>query len=379
MIRYFSFLTLILLFQGCQDIYEDFPVPEASVVADFEFEVIDADNRIVQFTNTSIIPESAGQATYTWSFGDEITSGEESPTHSYPAFSEYTVKLVVTTTRGGIAESSSTLVLTQPLDIDFTLFYMDTNVQTIFGVGNNPSEIEAGGFGNGIAIDNEAAKLYFVDDDNLQIKRCNLDGTDVEVLYDDFSGVSNIALDTENGFVFWTNRQDGSVHRGRLDGSGSSEMIINTLSLPEGIAYHAGKIYISDVDVPPVGENIYVANANGSGLEVLVPGAWGYGMAIDPVNERLYFGDQAVFDNPDDNRIKSVNMNDPTDLTSLVSLEPLGSNGSRTYGITVRPDEGKFYWTDRNASVIKRANLDGTGVESILVVDGIPRGLAAAN
>jgi DNA-binding beta-propeller fold protein YncE len=154
------------------------------------------------------------------------------------------------------------------------------------------------------------------------------------------------------------------------------ETVIEGLELPEGIAVHNGKIYVSDVNVPPVGENIYVANTNGSGLEVFVAGSWGYGMAVDPVNQRLYFGDQAVYDDPEDNRIKSVDLNDNSDIVTVAPIEPIGANGSRTYGIEINTDESKVYWTDRSSGRIKSANLDGSNVETVLVAEGSPRGIA---
>jgi DNA-binding beta-propeller fold protein YncE len=375
--RYIFIIIFTVLLGACASIDDEFPVPPASTVSKFSVEVLDEDERSVQFNNESIIPENAGSATYTWSFGDGTTSSEESPTHTYDEYGEYRVKLVVLTSNSGeIKESSQELALLQAVDIDFTLFYMDTDMLQIIGVGQQNVNAEVNGFGNGLAIDREGAKLYYADDDNLSLNSMNLDGSNPEVLYNGLTGIGSVAVDPDGGKVYWTNRTDGIVQRGNLDGSGSVETIIEGLSLPEGIAVHNGKIYVSDVDVPPVGENIYVANTNGSGLEVFVAGSWGYGMAVDPVNERLYFGDQAIFDDPDDNNIKSVALNDNTDIRIVAPLEPLGSNGSRTYGIGINSNENKVYWTDRESARIKSANLDGSEVETVLVAEGTPRGIA---
>ena len=374
----YKILVFFLLF-SCEDIYEDFPVPEASTVPQFSYEIVDESNRIVEFTNESIIPESAGEASYTWSFGDGSNSSEASPTHTYTSFGEYTVKLVVITSSGDIVETSKVINIIQPIDIDFSLFYMDTDLMQIISVGQVNQEIPVSGFGTGIAIDRENEKIYFVDDDNLEILRSDLDGSNTEVLYSGLTGATNLTLDTDNNQVFWTNRVDGTVHRGSMDGTIPEETIINSLALPEGIAYFNGKIYISDVQVPPIGENIYVANANGTNLEVYVPGSWGYGLAVDPVNERLYFGDQGVYDDPNDNRLRSVSLSDNTDIITVSEIEPIGSNGSRTYGIFVKTDENKVYWSDRNSQKIKRSNLDGSDVEVLVVSEGSPRGLAYSN
>ncbi|MGJ3233987.1 PKD domain-containing protein [Marivirga sp.] len=375
--RYILIILFTVLLGACASIDDEFPVPPASTVSKFSLEVLDEDERSVQFNNESIVPENAGSATYTWSFGDGTNSSEESPTHTYEEFGEYEVKLVVLTSASGeIKESSQELALLQAVDIDFTLFYMDTDMLQLIGVGQQNVNAGVNGFGNGLAIDRAGGKLYYADDDNLTLNSINLNGSNPEVLFDGLTGIGSVTVDSESGKVYWTNRTDGVVQRGNLDGSGSVETVIEGLDLPEGIAVHNGKIYVSDVNVPPVGENIYVANTNGSGLEVFVAGSWGYGMAVDPVNERLYFGDQAVYDDPEDNRIKSVNLNDNSDIVTVATIEPIGANGSRTYGIGINTAENKIYWTDRSAGRIKSANLDGSGVETVLVAEGSPRGIA---
>jgi len=375
--RYILIIFLTVLLGACSSIDEDFPVPPASTVSKFSVEVLDEDERRVQFNNKSIVPENAGSATYTWSFGDGTTSSEESPTHTYEEFGEYEVKLVVLTSNSGeIKENSQELALLQAVDIDFTLYYMDTDRLQLIGVGEQNVNADVNGFGNGLAIDREGGKLYYADDDNLSLNSMNLDGSNQEVLYDGLTGIGSVTVDSESAKVYWTNRTDGVVQRGNLDGSGSVETVIEGLELPEGIAVHNGKIYVSDVNVPPVGENIYVANTNGSGLEIFVAGSWGYGMAVDPVNGRLYFGDQAVYDDPEDNKIKSVNLNDNSDIVTVADIEPIGANGSRTYGIGINTVENKVYWADRSSGRIKSANLDGSGVETVLVAEGSPRGIA---
>lgn len=375
--RYILIICFTVLLGACASIDDEFPVPPASTVSKFSIEILDEEERVVQFNNESIVPENVGEAKYTWSFGDGTNSSEESPTHTYDEFGEYEVKLVVLTTGSGeIKESSQELAVLQPVNIDFTLFYMDTDMLQIIGVGEQNVNVDVNGFGNGLAIDREGGKLYYADDDNLSLNRMDLDGGNPEVVYDGLTGIGSVAIDVVDGRVYWTNRVDGTVHRGNLDGSGSAETIIEGLELPEGIAVHNGKVYVSDVQAPPVGENIYVANTNGSGLDVFLAGSWGYALAIDPVNERLYFGDQGVYDDPEDNRLKSVNLNDNSDIVTVAEIEPIGANGSRTYGIGINTAESKVYWTDRSSGRIKSANLDGSGVETVLVAEGSPRGIA---
>jgi len=362
---------------GCTSIDDNFPVPEASTVPKFSAEVLDEETREVKFNNESIVPEIAGNVTYNWAFGDGSSSTEESPTHIYDAFGEYEVKLVILVPeQSQIVETANPLALLQPINIDFTLFYMDADLLAIEAVGLTTNTIGLNGFGGGLALDKQAGVLYYSDDDNLQIKRVSKDGSDPEILFEGLTAVGNIALDVPNGKVYWTNRSEGAVYRGNMDGSGSAEQIINTLELPEGIAVSGDKIYISDVQAPPIGENIYEADLNGANLEIFLGGSWGYGLAVDEANGRLYFGDQGVFDNPNDNRLKSVSLINTSDVQTVANLEAIGDNGSRTYGIAINTVENKVYWSDRNSDKIKSANLDGSELSTILVAEGQPRGIA---
>ena len=57
-----------------------------------------ADGMVVTFTNESTV---SGTVTYAWDFGDEETSTEKDPVHTYAVKGEYTVTLTVTDENGG--------------------------------------------------------------------------------------------------------------------------------------------------------------------------------------------------------------------------------------------------------------------------------------
>jgi PKD repeat protein len=371
-------LLLVVATQACVDIDKDFPVPPASTVARFDFQVLDRDNRVVKFTNTSIIPERAGSVTYTWNFGDGRTSTDAEPTHTFNTFGEFDVRLVVITSASAeVREFRRSVAVLQPFDFDFTLFYLDSDLLKIVGLSEeNPSEIEVAGFGLGMAIDRAAGMLYYTDDDNDRIFRIRTDGTGRQELFSGFNRVTGIALDIPNGMMYWTSRGDKVVYRGRMDGSGDKEVVMSGLDLPDAVAVHNGKVYVSDVAAPPIGEKIYRSNLNGSGFEVFLNGIWGYALAVDEVNNRLIIEDQGDYDNPNDNRIRSVNLDNTADNITIGMLDNSGANGSRSYGIAIDHQNNKIFWTDRNTRRIRRANFDGTAAETVTVVIGSPRGLA---
>ena len=75
---------------------------------------------------------------------------------------------------------------------------------------------------SGLALDVPGGKVYWTEWDLDRIMRSNLDGTDVEVLYD-YPAFSNnnpqdIEIDQTNGWLFWTNPIGQEIVRSDLDG-----------------------------------------------------------------------------------------------------------------------------------------------------------------
>ena len=77
------------------------PTEPTELKADFTFEVKGLD---VVFTNTS-----TGATSYKWDFGDEETSKEASPTHSYASSGEYVVRLMAANADGIVDKKEQTV------------------------------------------------------------------------------------------------------------------------------------------------------------------------------------------------------------------------------------------------------------------------------
>ena len=99
-----AFLMLIaaMVFTGCNKEEEK---PEITGEALFSYE---ADGLTVTFTNESTVTPPV---TYLWDFGDEETSTEKDPVHTYAKKGEYTVKLTVTDQNGGTHEVSTSIAV----------------------------------------------------------------------------------------------------------------------------------------------------------------------------------------------------------------------------------------------------------------------------
>ena len=101
------FLFSMLFTVGCEDDSSSVDPPTAR----FTY-VVDEDNGlIVTFTNASLDAD-----TYSWDFGDDESSTEMSPSHTYAADGEYTVTLTATNS-GGSTSASETLTLTSVLTL----------------------------------------------------------------------------------------------------------------------------------------------------------------------------------------------------------------------------------------------------------------------
>lgn len=109
------------------------------------------------------------------------------------------------------------------------------------------------------------------------------------------------------------------------------------------------KIYFAD----NMNDRIGRCNSDGSMLEFLVTGGISRpaGIAVDPVGEKLYFGDVA--------KIRRCNL----DGTLVEELVDLGL--TLLWDLEVDPGSDKMYWTEWSQARIRRANLDGTAIEDV--------------
>ena len=161
-----------------------------------------------------------------------------------------------------------------------------------------------------------------------RIARANADGTGGETLMDgltDGVGPRDLAVDSINGKLYWSNKSAAALHRCNLDGTGD-EAIVNE-AYPEGLA-------------------------------------------LDVAGGKIYWADY-TYSEP---RIRRANL-DGTDVEDLAAC----TAGCVLVGLALDLPAGKVYWTERMDQEIKRANMAGGGVETVLhCYDGIghPWGIA---
>ena len=162
------------------------------------------------------------------------------------------------------------------------------NIQRANLDGSNIRPLITGVVSLGIALDVDGGKIYWtgmgIDDPGTDkvsggVYSANLDGSNIETLVTGLGFPLDIALDLDEGKIYWTDagtdsRDTANIQRVNLDGS-NIEALITGLEAPAGIALDVdeGKIYWTDTgtDAPGTG-NIQRANLDGSNIEALITG-----------------------------------------------------------------------------------------------------------
>lgn len=235
--------------------------------------------------------------------------------------------------------------------------------------GSNLEELVTTGLDNvgSIAVDRFAGKMYWTDWTDATLKRADLDGSNVETLLSGLSGPYGIALDAGSGKMYWTEFSAGKIRRANLDGSGAEDLVTTGLNHVNGIALDLdnGKMYWGDGSA--VNGEIERANLDGTSVETVLSGLSSpMEIALDVPNRMMYWADLGT------DRVQRAN----TDGTGVEDLyvSPLGT----PVGVALDLAAGKLYFTDFGGSISKvlRSNLDGSGLEEIVNTGiGAPYGL----
>jgi len=213
-------------------------------------------------------------------------------------------------------------------------------------------------------------KLYFADNGNDKILRCDLNGTNLEELVTtDIEVVGCIDIDRTGGKMYWTDWSASTAHIKRADLTGGNiETLLSSLSGPYGLALDVtgGKMYWTEFSSGVIRR----ANLDGSGMEDLVTTGLSHaaGIALDLTAGKMYWADGATEYSA---KIQRANL-DGASVETLVD-DPLIAPQNVVLDLTA----GKMYWSDLGTDSWWRANLDGTDLEEILLsVYGTPIGVA---
>ncbi|MFD2553072.1 PKD domain-containing protein [Sphingobacterium tabacisoli] len=363
-----TLLIVLIAMVGCKDNKYNFddlgePVKSFFMVKGTEFKI----NEAIEFANGS---ESA--ETYLWDFGDGTSSKEKAPLKTYTAPGVYTVKLKAVGA-GGTGNYSVDLAVIDPdavIDTDKELFFIEYGSKLIRKVSLVPGSAAetvismTGKEGHGMAYDAVNEKIYYCDFQNSgsgKVWRMNADGSNVEELLSGLGAPYGVAVNLADNKMYIA---DGTnVSRANLDGSGYEKEFIKVVGgsmRAIGFNSKTGFIYYYDVNE----ENLHVAKADGTGGSILIAGAYGYGMYVDEINEKIYY----------DDRNAGGLMRAELNGSGVVKIATFSGNRGGS-GMTVDHTANKIYWAETNNGIIKKANLDGTEIETVLSGVNNPRGM----
>ena len=206
----------------------------------------------------------------------------------------------------------------------------------------------------------QSPKMYWGNSPGGTIQRADLDGTNVETCITGLNAPNAIALDTLNGKIYWADPGSDKIQRANLTCPSTPEDLVTTgLQDAEGIALDTGggKMYWTDVTA----DRIERANLDGSGRTVLCTVANVIrGIALDLPAGKMYWTNSTI--------IQRANLD-----CSGIETCATGAGDARHVALAA----GKVYWGNAAAGKIQRRSSDCTGsVEDCVTGLVEPQGVA---
>jgi len=171
------------------------------------------------------------------------------------------------------------------------------------------------------------------------IVQSNLDGSNVSTFR--FEAVHGVAVDPNQGRIYWNNPVENSLRWARLDGSDVQTIANNVGTGDISLDLLNGKIYWN-----ANGSGIVSSNLDGSGVGTFRLEAVA-GVAVDAFHDRIYWN------NPVENTLRWARL-DGSDVQTI-------ANNVGTGDIALDLLNGKIYW-NANGSGIVRSDLDGSNL-----------------
>ena len=226
---------------------------------------------------------------------------------------------------------------------------------------------------------NPTGCLFFLEASGGRIHSANADGSDRKIIVTGCRIPDGIVVDVEAGHIYWTNmgvpnRNDGSIERADLDGQNRVTIIGEGKTFtPKQLHLEkkSRKLYWCDRE----GMRVMRANLDGSSIETLVdssngdarPGTdltkWCVGITVDPDRGQIYWTQKGP-DDAGEGRLFRAKIDIPKGETAAnrTDIEVLFDGLPEPIDLEVDLESRFIYWTDRGhpprGNTVNRASLD---------------------
>lgn len=260
-----------------------------------------------------------------------------------------------------------------------------TNAVTIISNANVASSVTANdalGKPEDIKIDNINRKIYWTDSNNQNIRRSDLDGYNIELVYSATGALSqdspaNLDLDIAGGYIYWTDVSSNSPRIRRAPFNFASptslpvnnatvETIINSnIDQPNGIALDLTNNHVYWSDKGSGLNWIRRSDLNGGNVTTIISSlAEPHSITLDVADNKIYWCDEGF--SVGNRRIRYANL-DGTSPTDLVTNASDGLLSAQGIAIDLLSGTKRVYWTDiaSSNSHVKRIRLSNNTVSTV--------------
>lgn len=242
-------------------------------------------------------------------------------------------------------------------------------------------------------------RLFVLDLSGDRIFTVNPDGSNKTVIVTGCRFPDGIVVDAERSHIYWTNmgapkRNDGSIERADLDGRNRKTVV------PEGATFtpkqlhldrENGKLYWSDRE----GMRVMRVNLDGSQIETLVdtshgdarPGPdatkWCVGITVDPQRGQVYWTQKGP-DNANQGRLFRAGIDIPAgeNAASRSDIEVFFDHLPEPIDLELDLEHRVLYWTDRGdpprGNTVNRASVDAKPETPEIVFSHLMEGIGIA-
>jgi len=230
-----------------------------------------------------------------------------------------------------------------------------------------------------LANKNTIGCLFFLEASGGRIHSANADGSDRKIIVTGCRIPDGIVVDVEAGHIYWTNmgvpnRNDGSIERADLDGQNRVTIIGEGKTFtPKQLHLEkkSRKLYWCDRE----GMRVMRANLDGSSIETLVdssngdarPGTdltkWCVGITVDPDRGQIYWTQKGP-DDAGEGRLFRAKIDIPKGETAAnrTDIEVLFDGLPEPIDLELDLKNRFIYWTDRGdpprGNTVNRASID---------------------